>query len=800
MSATRYSSRVVRKGCRATAAAATALSAFTTPHSGCLLPFLSPSLLHCRPISVRAARAAIKLQQQKQGSSDSKAAEEARKQKYKNLATKDGTRRGASDPYEPGTLLSSTAAALTAASSLPLDAQRAVHLFHRAAVERNVAVAVANYRLLAARDLETALPFDDLVKLLRMLGEPLMLSGDYIPTEADMETWQAIFSTLRRVRVGISPPHMIPGDVYRIIFVACARMQNTLGMQEAWEAVVEDQARPEVQVYDDAIMAFAKDGLIKQADSVFAALKERVDIAPGFNTYAALIKARAVAADLDGALLLMKELLSMDEKIPIVIFNTLMEAYLKKLMIAEMEHLFIQLDEHKTLPNIITYHIMLDGYAKTGDAPHALALIQRMRSEVETRHRPDCAPNTVTLNIVMDLFRNLDQVENAVAIFHELTANVDKSQRIRPDKITFTTLIDAFRRRNDLDSMNTYFHAMQHEHGISPTAAQFSVFMRYYADTGDARAVVKIYTDMRARKIQPIRSTFLNLVRAHEIAGQPDGAARWYWEARKRGLTPNIGTVNAALRAQCAVPASAHPTLMTVVQDIYTDALRCDKVDTSCVTTLLQAHLRAGSSVSRVVEGVYEREFEQRGVKPDQGTLMVLINRGMRREEVVAERMGREGADPTTWDPIIAYLQTRRADPDAKSTPADTTATTVTTSTDTPGPTPPPAPLAPPTLHHTLHALATHTVPLPFAPPPAKLEARALLRVYRDVVHAHPNRPVSAAVLYALAKRMDELLGAVDWAGLLGLTTWAGGETGVAAEMEGRLEASEADGDVPKDA
>ncbi|KAJ3162768.1 hypothetical protein HDU86_003742 [Geranomyces michiganensis] len=671
------------------------------------------------------------------------------------------------DPYRPVT------ASQLATSTLPMDLQRAAHLLHRAVQDENWSVALANYRVLADRKAARAVSAEDFTALIRCLGRAIIDNHAYMPSDAEIKRLSELFAHFRREY----RPFEIPDDVYGILIDAYARRENTLAMEEIWNMIFQDGVQPALELYNKTIQLYSKQAILGPAEKVFRALLERQDIQPDDTTLAAMIKARAAGSDVDGALELNNLWLDSGRTPHIKLFNSLLMAYREARNVDAIKPLLQHLDKHKILPNIITYNVIIDMYAKAGLVDEALAILKRMKLDSEAEPwRSHCAPDIFTLNSLIAMYVKIDDMETAVELFESLP-----TYWIAPDVVTFTTIMNGYRIRADVEKVEKYFKLMVTEHGIRPTGSPYSVLISTYAATGNVARVREVYDELLKQNIVPNRKVYGALIWAHEIAGDPKGAAEWYWAMRKRAITPEHQAVATAIRSQVwhAAPAAV---MFETVNGIYADAERCSVVKTDVVNQLMHAHLRYGRSVTGVVATVYETEMRGRKLKPNHHTLHILLSRGVLPSPIAPDP---QHSDAKRFEPLLQRFAAERAPAEAQVTDiaaqapaADGAAAPPPPSPKTPSTDPvgtAPIPLLPPDvtaskssypspdpLVRALDQLAaTHLNPEHIPVDAQAKEARALLAVYRDVKAS--GAPMPPRTIFRMAAAMNELIGPVEW-------------------------------------
>jgi pentatricopeptide repeat protein len=106
-------------------------------------------------------------------------------------------------------------------------------------------------------------------------------------------------------------------------------------------------------------------------------------------------------------------------------------------------------------PDTVAYNTLLDRYAQEGDASNALDLVRRMRLHFDSGRNNECRPNMKTYNSLLKalLISTLpDASEKAEKLFKALPS---------PDSVTYSTLIDIYTQKGDVEKAINLVKQMQ---------------------------------------------------------------------------------------------------------------------------------------------------------------------------------------------------------------------------------------------------------------------------------------------------------------------------------------------------
>ncbi|KND03306.1 pentatricopeptide repeat domain-containing protein [Spizellomyces punctatus DAOM BR117] len=715
-----------------------------------------------RSITVRAARAAARAQAQRETEAQQRA-----------------SRR---DPYRP--------VAARPLGPVPMDVQRAYGVFRRGLIEGNLEVVLPNYRIVAARKYLHAISLEEFCLVLRALAEPLN-DRRYVPGKEEVDQWKSVFNDLIANCFNHERGH-VPEDIYAIFIDAYSRRGDIESLSKIWDHMHRDGVQPSLNSYNLILKCCAKEGLYEKAEEVYHSLLLRPDIEPDATTYSALINVRASVSDIPGAHGILEKLLETGGKPPIKVLNALLTAHKKQGDLEGTEELFALIKKNGLVPNIATYNTMLDAYSKANALEKAVAIVNEMQSVADSSSRPYCAPDFITYNILINMFGKADKPEDALKLFHDML-----ERGIPPDVVTFTSIMDAYGRQGDLESTRTYFN-MMHQYGLIPSAASYAVLINAMGYQGDLKAAETVYTEMVQRGISPTRPVYRSLVRVHEIANDPQGAARWYMEMTDKHISPDVTTLISIMRVHVR-NAQSGQNLLDVIRTYYKDAERFGRLKVGICNELLRAHLKCGVSVAEAVSTVYETEFRMRRIPPNSFTLEILVQHGASAREDGGS--GTESDFPEAaemeqkWRNMVEnHPHTSTGSSTNQSKLSSKSITSADRDAEQQARTDQPTPSQPATREHIIQAFVRmadrarrgdsitqqERITITYE---QLMEARALLEVFGDLLKA--GTVPGEFALNTMAKRVEQLLGKMNWVEESGALMTAASNTRIPAPTDG---------------
>lgn len=137
-------------------------------------------------------------------------------------------------------------------------------------------------------------------------------------------------------------------------------------------------------------------------------------------------------------------------------------------------------------PDVSTFNIVLDSFAKTKRVEEAEVLFKSMQRSGE--NELNAIPDTVSYNIILNMYAKNNDLAEVLRIFHE-----DMSQRKGDDKvnasvnlITCNTVLQALAKSKRPQEAEHFLDKMTKEYHIVPDIVSYTTVIDAYAESGDA--------------------------------------------------------------------------------------------------------------------------------------------------------------------------------------------------------------------------------------------------------------------------------------------------------------------------
>ncbi|KAK2448002.1 pentatricopeptide repeat-containing protein, chloroplastic [Trifolium repens] len=207
----------------------------------------------------------------------------------------------------------------------------------------------------------------------------------------------------------------------------------------------------------------------------------------------------------------------------------------------------------------------------------------------------------VIYNVTLKVFRKCKDFEGAQKVFDEML-----QRGVKPDNITFTTMINCARMSALSDKAVEWFEKMP-GFGCEPDAITCSAMVCAYARTNHVDMARRLYDRAKTEKWPIDVVTFSALIKMYDLVGNYDGCLNMYLEMLGLGVKPNVKTYNILLAAM--LRGKRHWQAKTIYQEMKSSGVSPDFITYS---TLLRVYTRA--QLGQDALDVY-KEMKGKGMK-----------------------------------------------------------------------------------------------------------------------------------------------------------------------------------------
>ncbi|WCJ28183.1 Pentatricopeptide repeat-containing protein At4g16390 chloroplastic [Euphorbia peplus] len=254
--------------------------------------------------------------------------------------------------------------------------------------------------------------------------------------------------------------------------------------------------------------------------------------------------------------------------------------------------------------------------------------------------RLDFDKKVILYNVTLKVFRKCRDLGRAEKLFYEML-----DSGIRPDNITFSTLISCSRMSNLPEKAVEWYEKMP-TFGLNPDDVTYAAMIDAYGRVGNIEMALSLYDRAREQKWRIDAVTFSTLIKIYGVSGNFDGCLNVYEEMKALAVKPNLVVFNTLLDAmgRAKRPWQAKKIYRDMIDNGFTP---------SHVTygALLRAYCRAryGEDALFVYKEMKEKGIGLNGVLYN--TLLAMCaDLGKVSEALeIFEEMKNSGADPDSW-------------------------------------------------------------------------------------------------------------------------------------------------------
>lgn len=371
------------------------------------------------------------------------------------------------------------------------------------------------------------------------LGEPkwgMQIHGDAIKAGLfedvfvgnafiDMYAKCGMMDEANNVFDGMKDKDVVSWNAMVTAYSQIGRFENAIGL---FEKMREQKIELNVVTWSAVIAGYAQRGHGYQALDVFRQMKA-CGSEPNVVTLVSLLSGCASA----GALIhgrethgyAIKWILNLDGNDPgndIMVINGLIDMYTKCRSAKVARMMFDSLAPETK--NVVTWTVMIGGYAQHGEANEALELFYQML-------RQDCSlkPNGFTMSCALMACARLGALRSGKQIHAYVLRHQYDSMKL----FVGNCLIDMYCKSGDVDAARVVFDNLQHRNDVSWTS-----LMTGYGMHGRGEEALEVFDEMRRVGLVPDAVTFLVVLYACSHSGMIDEGMTYF-----NGMSKDSGVV-----------------------------------------------------------------------------------------------------------------------------------------------------------------------------------------------------------------------------------------------------------------
>ncbi|KAJ3225445.1 hypothetical protein HK099_006816 [Clydaea vesicula] len=292
----------------------------------------------------------------------------------------------------------------------------------------------------------------------------------------------------------------------------------------------------DLQIFQIMLIIFERHKMIRNAEIMFKEMVENANLVLDKLTFVLMIKCYASVADVNGAFKIFRYLTTQTNYgVNYGVFHSLISAS-KSLKNPSPSHspqaILDIMRKYNFPPNERTYTMIMAIFVQRRQFVEAVNLFKKMKEDALTN--PEATPQIATYNTVLNIYGTIGDIQHAKVIYKEIC------EKLKPNNVTFTILLKAFKKVNAFNAAKQLILEMikkkiavpsrdfnlvlsfktnpvEYEKlyrefiqlGMIPDIYTVKILICSYVDKSDFEGVVKIYKESRqVYKITPDSAFF----------------------------------------------------------------------------------------------------------------------------------------------------------------------------------------------------------------------------------------------------------------------------------------------------
>uniref|UniRef100_A0A7S3EHP2 PROP1-like PPR domain-containing protein n=1 Tax=Rhodosorus marinus TaxID=101924 RepID=A0A7S3EHP2_9RHOD len=314
------------------------------------------------------------------------------------------------------------------------------------------------------------------------------------------------------------------------------RVVEALQSVKTWQRT---EKMPDLESLREILIDLAHCGAFKEMRQVIKEML-RQDREVDAEMFFCLIHACVLGDHMEGAAATLKRMKARKTIPTVYMYNYIIRAwsYSRELRFSRLTRTFeIEMKNRKIEPNIESYEVIFDGYAKTNNLNDAPRTWETMR-----RRRVD--PSVECYNGYMDCHAGRGDVLACKSLWNEMT-----QRGLEPNANSYGVLIRAYANAGEFDDAREIEREMMEDRGFRPTLKSHNAMICAHAKIGDMEGSIARFKELRNSAVTPSLETYGLLVAGYAESGDVERAIAVYRHVLDRGMKPNLAMYNAVLSA-----------------------------------------------------------------------------------------------------------------------------------------------------------------------------------------------------------------------------------------------------------
>ncbi|KAM0858841.1 hypothetical protein ACQ4PT_047595 [Festuca glaucescens] len=245
----------------------------------------------------------------------------------------------------------------------------------------------------------------------------------------------------------------------------------------------------------------------------------------------------------------------------VVTYTSLLRAYCSKGKTAAANRVLDEMALKGCAPNLFTYNVLLQSLWKAGRTTEVESLLQRMSEKGYSLDTASCniiidgLCRSSKLDMAMDIVDGMWN-EGSLALgrlggsFASLVSDSSLTKRCLPDRITYSTLMNALCKEGRFDEARKKLIEMIAK-DISPDSVIYDTFIHGYCKHGKTSLAIKVLRDMEKKGCNPSTRSYNLLIWGFQEKHKSDEILELMSEMKEKGISSDVMTYNSLIKSFC---------------------------------------------------------------------------------------------------------------------------------------------------------------------------------------------------------------------------------------------------------
>jgi pentatricopeptide repeat protein len=293
--------------------------------------------------------------------------------------------------------------------------------------------------------------------------------------------------------VGLSPDIVTFGT-----FIDMFAKQGDLNMVKQLYRDIKNRYKMELTpfIYSSFVECFVRLGDRKSAMDVLRLVEKRHSA--HHITYNIILKDLAQHGHIQQAVDFLKRMIKKEVHLTPRTFAPLLQYYAKRGNTAGTHKVASLMTESQTIPDVITYSILLESYSKAGDMQGAENVFEIFKKRWN--------PNLYIYNSMLFVYSKNNDMDRLLSTYKHMTAS-----HVLANVVTYGILMQFYSRRKDLRAVESLLETMQ-SNGVPPSLNCWTILMQTYFEQGRGQDAKKVLEHMIQTGLEPSQNTLSILI------------------------------------------------------------------------------------------------------------------------------------------------------------------------------------------------------------------------------------------------------------------------------------------------